>query len=211
MEIYISIGGGKKINTFVKDHNLGWCLAPDNVSNPGEQKYFHDNGKFHAVYHNKPWDVNPFKRLISKYPDYDFVVYPDVPQIDRIRDAKIGRKLAIKSLEESIKYFDEIPRPAYLAVQDYMMQSDIIPLIDYCDGIFVGGSPEWKIKTMLDWSNFSKAFRKKCHVGRINPYVLLRYAHFCGVDSIDGSTASRHDDPREIEKYFNHLKYQRTL
>jgi hypothetical protein len=34
MDIYISIGGGKNINAFVKEHNLRWCLAPDNISNP---------------------------------------------------------------------------------------------------------------------------------------------------------------------------------
>jgi hypothetical protein len=35
--------------------------------------------------------------------------------------------------------------------------------------------------------------------------------HFCGVDSVDGSTASRHDDPRELKKYLDHLKFQSQL
>jgi hypothetical protein len=211
MMIYESIGGGKKINAFVKEHELGWCLAPDNMMNPNGQRYFHDNGKFHAAIHNKPWGANPFKRLIAKYQDYDFVVYPDVPQIYRTYDAVVGRKLALASLKESEQYFGEIPRPAYLAVQDYMMQIDIIPYLDEIDGIFVGGSPEWKIKTMFDWANFAKAHKKKSHAGRINPYELLRYAHFSGLDSVDGSTASRHDDPTELKKYFDHLKYQQQL
>lgn len=211
MEIYISIGGGKKMNPFVVENNLGWCLAPDNDSNPKNQKYFLDNGKFHAEAHNKPWTENPFKRLLAKYPNYDFCVLPDKPQINPVRDRVLGRKLATQSIQESLKYISEIPDPLYFAVQDWMMQSDIIPLIERVDGLFVGGSLEWKIKTAMDWSNMAHAWGKKCHVGRVNQYETLRYMHYCGVDSVDGSTASRHDDPRELIKYFDHLKYQRTL
>jgi hypothetical protein len=211
MKIYISIGRGKKINKCVKDHDLGWGLAPDNCSNPGDLSYFHDNGKFHAEVHQKPWTPNPFKILMKKYPNYDFVVIPDVPQINPTKDRVIGRKLALLSIRESINYIDKIPGPAYFAVQDWMMQSDITPLIERVDGLFVGGSLEWKIKTAFDWSNLAHAYKKKCHVGRVNQYETLRYMHYCGIDSVDGSTASRHDDPKEIEKYFNHLKYQRQL
>ena len=211
MMIYISIGGGKKINACVKNHDLGWCLAPDNINNPKSQRYFLDNGKFHAEIHEKIWAVNPFKVLMGKYPDYDFVVLPDKPQINPVRDRILGRKLALLSIQESLKYIDEIPGPVYFAVQDWMMQSDIIPLMDRIDGLFVAGSLEWKIKTAFDWSNLAHAFNKKCHGARMNPYELLRYAHYSGLDSVDGSTASRHDDPREIEKYFNHLKYQKSF
>jgi hypothetical protein len=148
---------------------------------------------------------------MKKYPNYDFVVIPDVPQINPTKDRVIGRKLALLSIRESINYIDKIPGPAYFAVQDWMMQSDITPLIERVDGLFVGGSLEWKIKTAFDWSNLAHAYKKKCHVGRVNQYETLRYMHYCGIDSVDGSTASRHDDPKEIEKYFNHLKYQRQL
>lgn len=211
MMIYESIGGGKKINAFVKEHNLGWCLAPDNIMNPNGQPYFHDCGTFHAEIHGKAWDIVPFKRLVAKYQDYDFVVAPDKPQIWRIRDKVLGRKIALESLCLSLKYIDEIPGPIYLAVQDWMRQDDIIPHMDRVDGLFVGGSPEFKLQTALDWANLSKAFKKKSHCGRINPYYLLRFMHFCGFDSVDGSTASRHDDPTELQKYFDHLKYQTTL
>lgn len=179
--------------------------------NPEEQPYFHDCGTFHAEIHKKSWEINPFKRLIKKYPDYDFVVLPDKPQINLTLDKTIGRKFALQSLCLSMKYIDEIPGPIYFAVQDWMMQCDIIPIMDRVDGLFVGGSPEWKIKTALDWSNLTKVYKKKCHVGRINPYILLRFMHYCKVDSVDGSTASRHNDPTQIQKYFDHLKYQKQL
>jgi hypothetical protein len=209
--IYESIGGGKRINAFVKENNLGWCLAPDNIMNPNGQRYFHDCGTFHAEIHGKPWEVNPFKRLIAKYPDYDFVVLPDKPQIKQMLDPVAGRKLAMISLRLSLEYIDEIPGPVYFAVQDWMRQNDIIPYMDRFDGIFVGGSPEWKLKTAMDWAALAKVYKKKCHVGRINSYMGFRFMHYCEVDSVDGSTASRHDDPTEIQKYFDHLKYQQQL
>jgi hypothetical protein len=211
MMIYESIGGGKKINAFVKEHNLGWCLAPDNIMNPNGQPYFHDCGTFHDKVHGKAWEIDPFKRLVAKYPDYDFVVLPDIPQINPVCDRNEGRKLAMASLRMSLSYLDKIPSPVYLAVQDWMRQDDISPYVDSVDGLFVGGSLEWKMKTALDWANLAHLHKKKCHVGRVNQYESLRFMHFCGVDSVDGSTASRHDDPSEIQKYFDHLKYQTQL
>jgi hypothetical protein len=211
MEIYISIGGGKTINQYVIENNLGWCLAPDNVMNPGGQKYFHDCGTFHAECHGKVWASNPFKRLLNKYPNYAFAVLPDKPQINLVYDLVKQRKLAMDSLKLSLSYLGEITRPVALAVQPGMMQSDIRLYMNEVDVIFVGGPPEWKQKTALDWANLAHLYKKKCHVGRVNQYETLRFMHYCGVDSVDGSTASRHDDPSELIKYFNHLKYQQTL
>jgi hypothetical protein len=35
--------------------------------------------------------------------------------------------------------------------------------------------------------------------------------HYSGVDSVDSSTASRHQDDTHIRKYLEYLKYQSSL
>lgn len=199
MKIYLSIGGGKKINRFVVENNLGWCISPTAQMNPKGKPFFLDNGAFKAWEKKEPWNETAFKVLVSKYPGYDFVIAPDIV---------CG---GIASLRQSLKYLGEIPGPMYLAVQDGMNQQLIRPYVESFDGLFVGGSLGWKFKTALDWANLAHFYGKKCHVGRVNQYEGLRFMHFCGVDSVDGSTASRHDNPAELKKYFNHLKYQQTL
>ena len=211
MIIYLSIGNGKKIKEFVKAHHLGWCISPSCMMNPGAQKYFLDNGAFLAAKKNEPFNETAFKVLVNKFKNPDFIVLPDIAQIKHVFDGDKRRKLAMASLRRSISYFDLIPRPVYLAVQDGMIQSDIIPYIDHVDGLFVGGSPGWKLKTAFDWTNLAHLHKKKCHVGRINQFESLAAMDYFGVDSVDGSTASRHDDPTEIKKYFSYLKEQKRL
>ena len=217
MKLYISIGGGKIINEFVLANNLGWCLSPSSPMDPKGQSYIIDNGAFRSAKNSEPFNLTAFKVLVSKYRNPDFVILPDIPQIVPTFDQKVKRKLALQSLGRSLKYLDELPHPYYLPVQDGITQKDIIEYIDQVDGIFVGGTLNikeqwgWKVKTALDWANLAHLYKKKCHVGRINQCETLLYMDYCGVDSIDGSTASRHDDVTELRKYFEHLKYQTKL
>ena len=200
MKLYLSVGGGKEIKDFVKTHDCGWCLAPQN-SRPVEEPYFNDNGAFFAFRHKLQWDEVAFKVLLNKYQDYDFVVYPDIV---------LGK---LKSLEKSISYFGQIRGPCYLAVQDTMRADQIIPYLklDTVDGLFIGGSISWKFQTARMWADLAHLYNKKCHAGRVGSYEGLLHMHFCGVDSVDSSNQSRNNDLRSIRSYYNHLKFQKQL
>jgi hypothetical protein len=199
MKIYLSIGWNKKVKAFVKEHDLGWCISPDAMMSPGDVPYFLDNGAFHAFIHKKLWSENKFKILVQKYPNYDFVVAPDIV---------CGGN---KSLNHSLMYSDKIQGPLYLAVQDGMTMASVRPYIDSFDGLFIGGSISWKFQTARMWASLAHLHDKKCHAGRVNSWEGYIHMHYSGVDSVDGSTASRHSDDTQIKKYFSHLKYQSKL
>jgi hypothetical protein len=199
MKIYLSMGGSKKVQAFVRELGLGWCIAPDKVMDPKGVPYFLDNGAFHAWRHKEPWSENRFKNLVHKLPDYDFVVAPDVV---------CG---GAKSLGRSLEYVGKIPGPLYLAVQDGMNAAMVTQFMDSFDGLFVGGSISWKFNTARMWADLAHLHGMKCHAGRVGTWEGFVHMHYCGVDSVDSSTASRHSDDSHIRKYRDHLVSQTNL
>jgi hypothetical protein len=195
MKIYLGIVGSRKVQEFKKKWNCGWCLTPDN-NRVNEGPYILDNGAFSAWKNGQIWNETKFKVLVNKYPDYDFVVAPDIV---------CG---GMGSLRQSLNYVGEIPRPLYLAVQDGMQGEIIRKYLAGFDGIFVGGSIPWKYQTARMWSDISHLHNLKCHVGRVGTYEGLIQMHFAGIDSVDTTTPSRHQDDYHIKKYYEYLKYQ---
>ena len=112
---------------------------------------------------------------------------------------------------ELLEYVDKIPGPLYLAVQDGMTEKTVRPVLEMFDGLFIGGSISWKFQTARMWADIAHLNGIKCHAGRVNSWEGYIHMHFCGVDSVDGSTASRHQDDTQIRKYFDHLKTQTTI
>ena len=57
---------------------------------------------------------------------------------------------------------------------------------------FIGGTTEWKLsQTTADIVREAKRRGKCVHMGRVNSQKRLRYAHWLGCDSVDGSGYSR--------------------
>jgi hypothetical protein len=202
MKIYLGIVGSKKVQTFAKEHGCGWCLTPDNSRDPMGQPYFIDNGAFSAWKNGTKFDSDPFFKLAKKYPDFDFAVWPDIV---------CGGAASLHYSYAMLKYRDEIAGPIYLAVQDGMSMKDVQTVIEPFDGLFVGGSISWKFNTARMWADLAHLHGKKCHAGRVGTWEGFVHMHFCGVDSVDTTTASRHQDDGHILKYRDHLVSQRTL
>lgn len=79
-----------------------------------------------------------------------------------------------------------------------MTVADVRPLLRPDIGIFVGGMPsadpkvpEWKIQTMAEWAALAHEAGAHCHVGRINGARKLWRCSAAGVDSTDGTNATR--------------------
>jgi hypothetical protein len=199
MKIYLGIVGSKKVQTFAKAHKCGWCLTPDNNRSVPHGSYFLDNGAFSAWKNGTIWNETAFKILVEKYPEYDFAVAPDIV---------CGGK---RSLGQSLAYVGEIPRPLYLAVQDGMTGNEIRDYLVGFDGIFVGGSIPWKFQTARMWADIAHLEGLKCHAGRVGTWEGFIHMYFCGVDSVDTTTASRNQDDSHIRKYLDHIVSQKQL
>ena len=203
MKIYLAIGGNEIVRGYMSKYSLGWCIAPDNARDTKGFPYFCDNGAFRAWKCGTQWSENRFKSLLKRYPDYDFVVLPDIV---------CGGE---KSLIRSINFIGEIPGNCYLAVQDGMNAKMVISTLDNypggIHGLFIGGSISWKFQTARMWADVAHLYKIKCHAGRVGTWEGLIHMHFSKVDSVDSSSPSRNCSDFHIKKYLDQIKSQSRL
>ena len=145
--------------------------------------YALDNGAWWAFANKQPFDDAAFLLAYERFgEDADFVVLPDIVA---------G---GLKSLEFSLRWRERLPRvcPQLLAVQDGMEPEDVSLIVGRDLGIFVGGSTEWKIGRLADWGSVACDRGAYLHVGRVNSVRRIKLCAAAGVDSFDGSSASRY-------------------
>lgn len=169
---------------------VGWLVGkyPGRIAHlfsPGAQQgpfefmdYALDNGAFKGGdgWEEEPWlKLLEWARLSGKAPRW--VLVPDVVG-DRTRTlqrwdiyAPIARKFGW---------------PLAFAAQDGMIPSDVP---EEAQVVFVGGSTEWKWRTVTMWCD---AF-KRVHIGRVNTYRRLFECHDAGAESTDGTGLTRGD------------------
>ena len=68
---------------------------------------------------------------------------------------------------------------------------DVLPWLGPRVGIFVGGSTEWKVRTIGIWAQLARECGVWCHVGRVNAKRRMELCAQAGVTSFDGSGASK--------------------
>lgn len=148
--------------------------------------YALDNGAWTAHAKGLPFDSDSFRRALEKLgAGADFIVLPDVVA---------GGE---RSLDLSCSWQHEVASvgaPVYLPVQNGVVPDNLsggFRLIDSIDGIFVGGTTEWKLRTMPQWAAFAHAHGRPCHVGRVNTRRRIIAAQLAGADSFDGSSVTR--------------------
>lgn len=146
--------------------------------------YALDNGAWSAYTQGRPFDEDAFLKALRRMArGVDWTVIPDI----------VAGGAA--SLEFSIKWMrrvlDECQR-GLLAVQDGMSADDVRPFIGSRVGLFVGGSTEWKLRTLPEWADLARQAGCWCHVGRVNTVRRIGACTSVGVTSFDGSSASRY-------------------
>lgn len=123
-------------------------------------RYALDNGAWHAYLHKTEWDSVKFRTAFDRYGEgADFVVLPDV----------VGD--GVESLQDSLLWLPRLRhdcRLLLLPVQDGMKASDVQPYLNEKVGIFVGGTTEWKLRTIMSWGAVAARVGCYLHVGRVN-------------------------------------------
>lgn len=92
------------------------------------------------------------------------------------------------SLGFSLKWREKLPNewPWYLAVQDGMTIHDVKPYLGLFDGVFLGGSDEFK-RQAWRWRVFAKDHGKPFHYGRAGTISKLESALKMKADSLDSA------------------------
>lgn len=164
----------------------GWrfMISPDtirkNIYDPSTPHAI-DNGAWGAHVRGQPWDEDAFLKLVDALGQTsDFVALPDVVEQ---RDA---------TLEIADRWIERLRGLVlYVVLQDGMSEPDIAPFLPRVDGLFLGGSTEWKLETMGAWGAFAHRHGKRLHVGRVNSRKRILACRDAGAHSFDGSGVSR--------------------
>lgn len=151
---------------------------------PAGFRYSIDNGAWGVHQSGDPFDGEGFRSLVHEYGrGAEFVVIPDIV-------AGGDRSLAFSKL-----WIDELKhlRLILLPVQDGVNTDDVGAVLERHPnmGLFLGGSAEWKLRTMYGWGMVAHAMRRYYHIGRVNTTRRIRLAAEAGADSFDGSSPVR--------------------
>ena len=81
---------------------------------------------------------------------------------------------------------------ALLPTQDGLTATDVRSYIGARIGLFVGGSTAWKLRSLPEWAELSRAAGCWLHVARVNSRKRILLCSANGVTSIDGTSATRY-------------------
>ena len=193
MDLYASHTNSTR--TLSELHRLGWhvLMTPTSVQkirgktrptwpDGSPAPYAMDNGAWTAFVRGTPFDAPAFRFALERIGEGTvWVVMPDC-----VGDAQ-------RTLEMAEEWWPELcQHQVLLAVQDGMRQDQVVAWLDRgLAGIFVGGSTEWKLRTLADWARLARDHGRICHVGRVNSVRRVRQCIDAGVHSVDGTGATR--------------------
>lgn len=184
MKGYATITGTLRNLNVLRAAGWGLVLTPARYNLPEGFSYFLDNGAWPCFVNKTEWDTAAFMRLVeARGAGADFIVLPDIVA---------G---GIESLKRSVDWMERLchyPR-LYIAVQDGMNVQTVCNVLSLRPGlgIFVGGSTEWKLKTLPEWGRLAADMHKPLHVGRVNTARRIRLCAEVGATSFDGTSVSR--------------------
>lgn len=202
MRIYVGQTRAADLTRRLWRLGIGECTARGELP-PRRRPWFYDNGAFGDWRAGRPFDVDTFVRDIRWIHDAldrpEFIVLPDI----------VGGGLA--SLEASRKWIPFVRglAPLYLAVQDGMEASDVEPVLRRVNGLFVGGTLRWKVRTGAAWVQLARSHEKPCHIGRCGSVRRVRWAMRIGATSIDSSLPLWAE--RNLERFLAALEPQAQL
>lgn len=190
LEAYATWTGTRRNLEAMRTAQWRLLMTPDTLNRNGWTRpvwddgtaapYALDNGAWGAFSRNEVWDEDTFRRALDVCgPGADWVVVPDIVA---------G---GLESLRKTEQWMPRIPFRKLIALQDGMSADDIRPLLSNDVGLFLGGSTEWKLRTLPYWGGFSKRYGVYLHVGRVNTVRRIRQCALAPAHSFDGTSASR--------------------
>lgn len=165
----------------------GFLLEPGQIKHtrgswiPDVPRYAIESGAYRTWQKGIPFDEKGYRFWIRNTGHAaDWIALPDV----------VGDRC--KTLELACQWYPRVramqPHTTILlVVQDGMDESDIVDFLRAGVGVFIGGSTEWKLKTMPYWGRVCARHGVWLHVGRVNTLKRLRMSAAAGATSIDGS------------------------
>lgn len=175
---------------------IGECTTRGQLP-PRRSTWFYDNGAFEDFQAGRPFNYLQWSRDMRAIRYWvetgvgrgckqgqpmtapDFVVVPDI-----VAGGNQSLTFSLCHLAEA----KACGAPCYLAVQDGMTEAAVRSVLAHgFDGIFVGGTLDWKLETGAAWCELGRALGLPVHVGRVGTVERVKWAASVGVSSIDSS------------------------
>lgn len=159
-------------------------MTPDNQSCETFIPFAVDNGAYASAKAGTPFDWMAYWKMLYNLRERAvrplFVTVPDVP---------FDADGTLRSWQEHASRVREYGWPVAFVAQDGCRRAP-----DDADVVFVGGSTEWKWRTMPEWCRDGRPV----HVGRVNSVDGLLACEDAGAASADGTVWQRMgwDSPR---------------
>jgi hypothetical protein len=205
VKAYVGQTRSKSLIDRLTELGLGECCCRGELP-PRRTPWFYDNGAFRDWKKGDQFNITRFMRDMSKLATDlerktvdppDFIVVPDL--------VAAGKASQIES-DSWLPMLERLRAPLYLAVQDGMVVDEICEVVDtqgYA-GVFVGGTPEWKMETADQWCDLAGFLQVKAHIGRVGTPKKVLWAYGIYADSIDSSYPLWSED--HLTKFVDALK-----
>lgn len=196
MIAYASRTNTKRNIAEIKAANWRWIVSPFDRGGPilADLRHALDNGAWHCFQafqrgerETPVPDLGRFLRAVQLYGESaDFIVIPDI-----VMGGELSWQLSRAWLRR-MRRWPSIKRVRLMiAVQNGFDPAMIEPFLAPRIGGFVGGDTDWKLATMADWSSIAHRKGGLCHVGRVNTARRIALCGKAGVDSFDGTSATK--------------------
>jgi hypothetical protein len=181
---YASNTGTRRNLEALRQHGWRVLVTPENPKPPSGLKFGLDNGAWGCAQRKESFRAKEFTALFDRHGGQaDFVVVPDIVA---------G---GMDSFRFSVSWLNRlhVARLSLFAVQDGMPFGEVGALLRTVQGlgIFLGGTTEWKLRTMYQWGAVAAALGRYYHVGRVNTARRIRLCAESGANSFDGTSATR--------------------
>ena len=193
MRLYASWTGTRRNLRCLRSNGWRLLMSPDTLARCAGKTaprwadgtaapYALDNGAWGCFQRGEPFDSDSFLWAYERVSEgADWIVAPDI----------VGK--GQESLRLTKQWLPRLNHPRVLiAVQDGMKPQDIDDIMDEDSrGLFIGGSTEWKLKSLPMWGHYAQRRGLYMHVARVNTIGRLQTCRHFKADSIDGSSATR--------------------
>lgn len=184
MKAYVGQARGAQLIAKLDEQGIGEMTQPCEWPPRRSRSWVLDNHAFHIWRKGKTFKGRLFGDALAQCEYYDmrpdFAVCPDV----------VGDHAATRAMAMARAWRPVIgPRiRAYFVAQDGLTDDDARAVLADFDGLFIGGTPEWKDATSPHWVALAHDLGKPCHIGRVGSARRVRWAQSIGADSIDSCT-----------------------
>lgn len=145
-----------------------------------------DNGAFSAWRKGLDFPADTFVKRVNAA----LAIAPHPPLFAVLPDKVAAGRESLWLSVEWLGWCKQIRWPWYIAVQDGMTVNDVAPLLRHVDGIFLGGSDDFK-RQARRWCDFAHSNGKQFHYARCGREAWVREALDIEADSIDSTALLR--------------------